>query len=93
MRSYDIYVLSSHGSEGWGAVVSEALAEGMQVVGTHEAGASATVLPESHLFCSGDWRGLGKLLSVVHTLPREALDVWSVRQAAVNFMKIAQEDV
>ena len=93
MRSYDIYVLSSNGSEGWGAVVSEALAEGMQVVGTHEAGASATVLPESHLFCSGDWRGLGKLLSVVHTLPREALDVWSVRQAAVNFMKIAQEDV
>lgn len=62
MREYDVYVLSSNAYEGWGAVVSEALAEGMKVVGTYEAGSSATILPESNLFHAGDWRGLLNVL-------------------------------
>ena len=62
MRSHDVYVLPSNGYEGWGAVVSEALEEGMRVLGTFEAGASATMLPRERLFRAGDWRRLARLL-------------------------------
>ena len=62
MRAHDVYVLSSNAYEGWGAVVSEALEEGMKVIGTYEAGASATILPESNLFHAGDWRCLKNIL-------------------------------
>ncbi len=63
MREHDIYVLASNGYEGWGAVVSEALEEGMRVIGTYEAGSSATMLYDEQLFHSGDFRGLEKLLT------------------------------
>jgi glycosyltransferase involved in cell wall biosynthesis len=63
MREHDVYVLASNGYEGWGAVVSEAIEEGMTVLGTYEAGSSATILPEGSLFHTGDWRALKKLLS------------------------------
>ena len=62
MREHDVYVLASNGYEGWGAVVSEALEEGMKVLGTYEAGSSATMLDEGCLFHSGDWRRLRQLL-------------------------------
>ena len=62
MRNHDVYVLASNAYEGWGAVVSEALEEGMEVFGTCEAGSSATVLPEENLFHSGDWQSLSGLL-------------------------------
>lgn len=62
MREHDIYVLASNGYEGWGAVVSEALEEGMTVLGTYEAGSSATILPEECLFHAGDWRVLKNML-------------------------------
>lgn len=65
MREHDVYVLSSNGYEGWGAVVSEALEEGMTVFGTYEAGSSATILPEANLFHVGDWRILQKMLASV----------------------------
>lgn len=38
MRSHDVYALPSNGYEGWGAVVNEALEEGMIVLGTRQAG-------------------------------------------------------
>lgn len=62
MREHDVYVLASNGQEGWGAVVSEALEEGMRVIGTYEAGSSATILPKENLFHAGDWRRLKSLL-------------------------------
>ena len=63
MREHDVYVLASNAYEGWGAVVNEALEEGMKMIGTCEAGASATTLPNTNLFHAGDWRGLQRLLS------------------------------
>lgn len=63
MRAHDVYVLPSDGGEGWGAVVSEALEEGMKVLGTTGAGSSATILPPSHLFKAGDVNRLIELLS------------------------------
>lgn len=62
MRQHDIYVFSSNALEGWGAVVSEALEEGIPVVGTFEAGASATMLPRSQLYHAGKVRDLEQIL-------------------------------
>lgn len=65
MRQHDVYVMSSNGFDGWGAVVSEAIEEGMTVLGTYECGASATLLPDSNLFHVGDWRRLSTMLSAL----------------------------
>ena len=62
MREHDVYVLASNAQEGWGATVNEALEEGMMVLGTYEAGASAALLPPEHLFHAGDWKTLAKML-------------------------------
>ena len=45
MREHKTYVFPSNGYEGWGAVVSEALEEGMLVYASCESGAGATILP------------------------------------------------
>ena len=86
MRNHDLYVFASNGYEGWGAVVSEALEEGMKVIGTYEAGASATMLPETNLFCSGDWKMLVKRLS--SDIPCVPIGDWSVKRAAEQLMKV-----
>lgn len=91
MRVHDVYVLPSNGYEGWGAVVCEALEEGMIVLGTHEAGASATLLPQYNLFRTGDWRGLAGLLLKVVITPdkyRTTIGRWNARDAAQALLKI-----
>lgn len=85
MRKYDVYVLSSNAYEGWGAVVSEALEEGMKVVGTYEAGSSATMLPSDNLFYAGDWKALMNLLSTgVNSC---SIGPWRVGNAASAIIK------
>ena len=81
MRDHDVYVLSSNAFEGWGAVVSEALEEGMKVIGTYESGASATMLPDSNLFHAGDWRALLSILQ--GPIGEVSIGEWSVRNAAM----------
>jgi glycosyltransferase involved in cell wall biosynthesis len=80
MREHDVYVLSSNGYEGWGAVVSEALEEGMAVIGTYEAGSSATILPERSLFHAGDWRKLKELLE--RDVEKVGIGHWTAKSAA-----------
>lgn len=80
MRAHDVYVLPSDGGEGWGAVVSEALEEGMQVFGTVEAGASGTVLPPTHLFKAGDVKRLTELLK--SELPKVSIGEWTAEDGA-----------
>ena len=80
MRMHDVYVLPSNGYEGWGAVVNEALEEGMLVLGTYEAGASRAILPEVNLFHSGNWRSLATLLA--NPIQPCKIGEWSVRSAA-----------
>lgn len=88
MRSHDVYVLASNGCEGWGAVVSEALEEGMKVLGTYEAGSSATMLPEEDLFHAGDVKTLSALLRRCASEKREGrlkgqgIGVWTAANAA-----------
>ena len=80
MREHDVYVLSSNGYEGWGTVVSEALEEGMAVIGTYEAGSSATILPESNLFHAGDWRRLKMLFE--GNVEKVGIGPWTAKSAA-----------
>lgn len=89
MRGHDIYVLASNEFDGWGAVVNEALEEGMKVVGTYEAGASATMLPESNLFHSGDWKMLRKIL--LHPIKDVGIESWTARCAAAKLASYIEE--
>jgi len=89
MRTHDVYVFASNGYDGWGAVVSEALEEGMWVVGSEEAGASATILPRSCRFGCHDWVRLSDLLLAVGAgaLSRVGIGKWSAESAADSMIK------
>lgn len=83
MRQHDVYVLSSNALEGWGAVVNEALEEGMVVIGTREAGASGTILPSNCQYSAGDVEELARLLV---NLPRTiGIGKWSAKECAKRF--------
>lgn len=88
MHEHDVYVLSSNGYEGWGAVVSEAIEERMCVIGTYEAGSSATLLPRECLFKAGDWRSLFKLLSNADNLPVLVDQQWSSLNACRTLLEV-----
>ena len=92
MRAHDVYILSSNEYEGWGAVVSEALEEGMCVLCSREAGAGATILPDECLFPCGDVDGLARKLQNLPTY--RTIGPWTAKNAAnaalefaVNFTK------
>jgi glycosyltransferase involved in cell wall biosynthesis len=87
MRSHDVYVLSSNEYEGWGAVVSEALEEGMTVLCSREAGAGATILPTECLFDCGDADGLREKL--LQPLPKIGIGQWSAKNAALQLKEFA----
>lgn len=80
MLEHEVYVLASNGYEGWGAVVSEALEEGMKVIGTYEAGSSSTILPENCLYHAGDWRALKHRLA--GDIPNIEIGKWTAEEAA-----------
>lgn len=84
MRNHDLYVLSSDEQEGWGAVLNEAIEEGMKVIGTYEAGSSSVMLPKSNLYHSGDWRALKTLLD--SGVPKVAVGEWSPVCAAEKLL-------
>lgn len=90
MRAHDVYVLSSDGGEGWGAVVSEALEEGMTVIGTAEAGASATILPPECLYPAGDVVALRRLLETLR-LKSGGIGPWTAEYAAESLLKLSEE--
>jgi glycosyltransferase involved in cell wall biosynthesis len=88
MHKHDVYVLSSNPYEGWGAVVSEALEENMKVVGTYEAGASATILPESNLYPAGDWMKLADIL--VSDVEKTGIGEWTAESAARALLPLCE---
>ena len=88
MRAHDVYILASNGREGWGAVVSEALEEGLTVLGSRECGACVTMLDESWQFPSGN---VGKLVDLVEKCMRykndgvlkgQGIAKWTAKEAA-----------
>lgn len=90
MREHDVFVLASTAQEGWGAVVNEALEEGMSVLGTFEAGASAALLPKARLYHAGDVKALAELLEKERRglLPPCSIGEWSAAQGAERFLRM-----
>jgi len=100
MREADVVVMSSDGGEGWGAVINEAMGEGCCVIGTHEAGSSATLIEHGvngFLYRAGDDSELENVLRQldqrsIHSCgerARETLDsVWSPEHAADQLLKL-----
>ena len=88
MREHDLYVLASDANEGWGAALNEALEEGMNALGTFEAGASAAMLPRERLYHAGDWRALARLIEreMRGELPPCAIGDWSAAKAAERLL-------
>jgi len=86
MQKHDIYVLASNAYEGWGAVISEALEEGMKVVGTHEAGASASMLPYNCLFHAGNWKRLLRILQC--DIEPVGIGLWTADYAAKTILEM-----
>ena len=89
MREHDTFVFASDEYEGWGAVVSEALEEGMNVIGTWECGACPTLLPKERLYHAGDVRELARLLELEleglvgeRKLPACSIGEWTAEKAA-----------
>lgn len=88
MQEHDVYVFPSNGFDGWGAVVNEAMEEGMFVLGSYEAGASATMLPTSCQFAGRDWRRLVELLK--QPIKKVDASSWSARNAARAFVALCE---
>lgn len=85
MRNHDIHVLPSNAYEGWGAVVSEALEEGMCVLASIESGAGATLLPPENLFPAGKWREI--MMKVITGYKRPSTVSWSIGGAVTWMMR------
>ena len=66
--------------------MSEAIEEGLKVVGTYEAGSTATMLPETNLFHAGDVAGLRKIL-LSGKIAAVSPEAWSAKHAAEEFIK------
>lgn len=94
MRAHDVFVFASNAIDGWGAVVSEALEEGMVVIGTRETGASATMLSEEWRFHAGDWRHLADLIGKCSEMKKRGVlfgqgtGEWSASRAAVRLLSL-----
>ena len=80
MHQHDLYVLPSDGGEGWGAVLNEALEEGMAVLASLESGSGATILPPEQLFHAGNAKELREKLSP--PIPKPAIGDWTASKAA-----------
>lgn len=91
MRQHDVYVFSSNGYDGWGAVVSEALSEGMRVIGCEAPGAPITMLPDECLFKEGDICRLARLLS--SEIPWVGIGLWTPENAAKALMFLVEQKI
>lgn len=90
MRAHDTYVLPSNAYEGWGAVVSEALEEGLQVFAALDSGAGGTMLPPSHLFKAQDVERLRELLRA--DLPKVSIGPWTAAHAAETLISFGHQE-
>lgn len=84
MHEHNVYVFCSNALEGWGAVLNEALEEGMKVVSSSDAGAATVLLPKECLFKARDVNHLEELLR--SPIPKVGIGVWSVESAARNLI-------
>ena len=90
MRDHDTFVFASDAHEGWGAVVSEALEEGMNVICSSSCGAGPAMLPCERLFKCGDVKSLAGLMEKeLHgKLPPCSIGDWTAARAAERLLKL-----
>lgn len=102
MNCSDIFVFPSNGSEGWGAVLNEAMAEGCVVLSSIESGGGKALISDMKngiLFNSGNYYQLSEKLSMlVNDLElmlklkkqgKETLNtLWSPEIAANRFLQV-----
>lgn len=100
MRENDVYVFTSNALDGWGAVVNEALEEGLEVLATSDCGAGATLLPSGQTFKAGDWRSLAARLKVLSEVLRVAdkdevvsrvIEKWSAAYASAILKEFVRD--
>lgn len=93
MRMHDVLVFTSDGRDGWGAVVNEALEEGMLVFGTYETGASATVLPVTQQFHVGDVKALTELVLKAYRreIKKSNIGEWSAAKGASRLLEMLKD--
>ena len=87
MQSHDMYIFASNSFDGWGAVVNEAIEEGMTVVASRESGSGATILPESCVFDCKESSALSKLILSYTELPVISPEIWSAKAAADHLLE------
>jgi len=104
MREHHIYVLPSTGTEGWGAVVNEAMTQGCTVVASDAAGSAKTLLRHGingMLFPPNDAGTLGQLLCELAESPelrtrlaeqgqRTITQCWAPALAAERFLAVSE---
>lgn len=92
MCEHDTFVLASNAYEGWGAVVSEALEERMNVIGTYESGAASTLLPKERLYHCGDVKALARLIEKEcrGELPPCSIGEWTAEKGALRLLNLAK---
>jgi glycosyltransferase involved in cell wall biosynthesis len=102
MNRSDIFVLSSNGYEGWGAVLNEAMAEGCAVIASIESGGAKALISDMKngiLFSSGNYHQLRDKLSIIINDKELMLELkargketvnylWSPAVAADRFLKV-----
>jgi glycosyltransferase involved in cell wall biosynthesis len=103
MKQHHIYVLPSNGSEGWGAVVNEAMSVGCTVIASNAGGAAATMIEHGVnglLFKSGDCKRLADYIRLLYNdegmrhhlavqSQRTISELWSPDIGAERFLSVS----
>lgn len=104
MRKHDIFIFTSDKNEGWGAVLNEAMSNGCTVVGSDEIGAVPFLIEDGEsglMFNSCDLDSLEEKVIYLIEHPEERIrmarnayrkmrDVWSPKNAAKQFLQLAE---
>ena len=105
MENADIFLFTSDKQEGWGAVLNESMNSGCAVVANDEIGSVGFLIENEMnglIYHNGDEKMLFSQVKRLmdSTSLREKLgynayrtirDIWSARNAAVNFMRLAED--
>lgn len=103
MRRHDIFLFTSDRNEGWGAVLNEAMGNGCAVVASEDIGSVPFLIIEDDnglVFKPKDLDSLfekvvylldnpTKRIEMSHKAYQTMYELWSPRNAAINFMRLA----
>ena len=105
MRQHDIFLFTSDQNEGWGAVANEAMSNGCAIVASDSIGSIPFLVKDGENGCVFKSCDLDSLCNKVEYLldndsKRQSIaknayytmrDIWSPRNAAMNFLKLVDD--